>query len=91
MPLLLVAVILGIVTSFVKPVLTILSIPLIILTLGLFLLVINALMLMLTAGSPSARHRLPGQRLLAGGRRVDHHHAGHLGRSTASSGPSEQA
>ena len=44
-PLLLVAAILGIVTSFVKPVLTIFSIPLIILTLGLFLLVINALML----------------------------------------------
>jgi putative membrane protein len=47
-PLLLVALIMGAVTSFVKPVLTILSIPLIILTLGLFLLVINALMLMFT-------------------------------------------
>jgi putative membrane protein len=49
LPLLLVAVILGAVTSFVKPVLQILSIPLIIVTLGLFLLVINALMLMFTA------------------------------------------
>jgi putative membrane protein len=49
LPLLLVALILGAVTSFVKPVLQILSIPLIILTLGLFLLVINALMLMFTA------------------------------------------
>jgi putative membrane protein len=49
LPLLLVALILGVVTSFVKPVLTILSIPVIILTLGLFLLVINALMLMLTS------------------------------------------
>ena len=48
-PLLLVALILGAVSSFVKPVLQILSIPLIILTLGLFLLVINALMLMFTA------------------------------------------
>ena len=48
-PLLLVALILGTVTSFVKPVLQILSIPLIIVTLGLFLLVINALMLMFTA------------------------------------------
>lgn len=48
-PLLLVALILGVVTSFVKPVLTILSIPVIILTLGLFLLVINALMLKLTS------------------------------------------
>lgn len=47
-PLLVVALILGVVTSFVKPVLQIISIPLIILTLGLFLLVINALMLMLT-------------------------------------------
>jgi putative membrane protein len=47
-PLLLVALILGVVTSFVKPVLTILSIPFIIITLGLFLLVINAAMLMLT-------------------------------------------
>lgn len=48
LPLLLVALILGLVTSLVKPVLTILSIPFIIITLGLFLLVINALMLMLT-------------------------------------------
>jgi putative membrane protein len=47
-PLLLVSLILGVVTSFVKPVLTILSIPFIIVTLGLFLLVINAAMLMLT-------------------------------------------
>ena len=48
-PLLIVSAILGIITSFVKPILTILSIPLIILTLGFFLLVINALMLMLTS------------------------------------------
>ncbi|WP_340539053.1 phage holin family protein [Nocardioides sp. GXZ039] len=47
-PLLLVSAILGIITSFVKPLLTFLSIPLIVLTLGLFLLVINAAMLMLT-------------------------------------------
>jgi putative membrane protein len=47
-PLLLVSLILGVVTSFVKPVLTILSIPFIIVTLGLFLLVINAAMLLLT-------------------------------------------
>jgi putative membrane protein len=49
LPLLLVALILGVVTSLVKPILKILSIPLIILTLGLFLLVINALMLIFTA------------------------------------------
>jgi putative membrane protein len=49
LPLLLVAVILSIVNSLVRPVLTILSIPFIIVTLGLFLLVINALMLLLTS------------------------------------------
>ncbi len=48
LPLLAVALILGVVSAFVKPVLTVLSFPLILLTLGLFLLVINALMLMLT-------------------------------------------
>ncbi len=48
LPLLLVALILGLVSSFVKPVLTFLSFPFIILTLGLFLLVINAGMLLLT-------------------------------------------
>jgi len=48
-PLLLVALIFGVVTSFVKPVLTLLSIPFIILTLGLFLLVINAALLLLTS------------------------------------------
>lgn len=48
-PLLVVALILGIVSNFVRPVVTFFSIPFIILTLGVFLLVINALMLMLTA------------------------------------------
>ena len=48
-PLLLVALILGLVSIFVRPVVTFFSIPFIIVTLGLFLLVINALMLMLTA------------------------------------------
>jgi putative membrane protein len=47
-PLLVVAAILGLVTSFVKPVLKVLSFPFILLTLGLFLLVINALLLLLT-------------------------------------------
>ncbi|HEX4471457.1 MAG TPA: phage holin family protein [Nocardioides sp.] len=49
LPLLLVALILGFVSNFVKPVVTFFSIPFIIFTIGLFLLVINALMLMLTA------------------------------------------
>ncbi|WP_122819040.1 phage holin family protein [Nocardioides pantholopis] len=48
LPLLVVAAILTLVTSLVKPVLTVLSIPFIIVTLGLFLLVINAGMLKLT-------------------------------------------
>jgi putative membrane protein len=46
--LLFVALILGIVNSFVSPILKFLSIPFIIITLGLFLLVINALMLLFT-------------------------------------------
>ncbi|GAA1159038.1 phage holin family protein [Nocardioides aquiterrae] len=46
--LLFVALILGIVNSFVSPVVKFLSIPFIIVTLGLFLLVINALMLLFT-------------------------------------------
>ena len=47
-PLLLVSLILGVVSSLVKPVLTVLSFPFIIVTLGLFLLVINAAVLLLT-------------------------------------------
>lgn len=48
-PLLVVALILGLVTMFVEPVVKLLSLPFIILTIGLFLLVINALMLLLTS------------------------------------------
>ena len=40
---------LGIVNTFLKPMLVILTLPLSILTLGLFVLVINALMLLLVA------------------------------------------
>jgi putative membrane protein len=43
------AAVLGLLNTFVKPVLKLLSCPLILLTLGLFLFVINAAMLMLTA------------------------------------------
>ncbi len=46
--LVIVGAIFGAITSFVKPVVKLLSLPFIILTLGLFLLVINALMLLLT-------------------------------------------
>lgn len=48
LPLVIVAAILGLVTSTVRPVLRFLSFPFIIVTLGLFLLVINAAMLLLT-------------------------------------------
>lgn len=46
--LLIAALIFGIVNAIVKPLLTLLTCPLIIVTLGLFIFVINALMLMLT-------------------------------------------
>lgn len=46
--LLLVAAVFGVVNSTVRPLLTILTCPLIVLTLGLFTLVINALMLLVT-------------------------------------------
>ena len=49
LPLLVVALILGVVTAIVKPVLTLLSLPVVIVTIGLFLLVINAFMLQLTS------------------------------------------
>ncbi len=44
-----VAVIFGVLNAIVKPVLKLLSLPLIVLTLGLFLFVVNALMLSLTS------------------------------------------
>ena len=47
--LLVVGVIFGLVTSFIRPIVNIVSIPLIVLTFGLMLLVVNALMLMLTS------------------------------------------
>jgi putative membrane protein len=47
--LLVVGAIFGIVTALVRPIVNVLSLPLIILTLGLFLLVTNALMLLLTS------------------------------------------
>jgi putative membrane protein len=46
---LLVAVVLAILNTFVKPILVFLTLPITILTLGLFLLVINALMVMAAA------------------------------------------
>ena len=49
LPLLIVALVLGLVSSFVKPIVTFFAFPFILLTLGLLLLVINAAMLGLTA------------------------------------------
>ena len=49
LPLLAVALILGLVSGTVKPVLTFLSLPVVVLTLGLFLILINAAMLALTS------------------------------------------
>jgi putative membrane protein len=49
-----VALVFGIVNAFVKPILTLLSLPVVMLTLGLFLLVVNALMLMLTSAISSS-------------------------------------
>ena len=46
---LLVVIVFGLVNTFIKPVIGLLTLPLNLLTLGLFTLVINALMLMLTA------------------------------------------
>src|SRR6478752_8997313 len=46
---LVVAIVLGLVNTFIKPILVLLTFPITILTLGLFLLVINALMILLTA------------------------------------------
>ncbi|HUR95552.1 MAG TPA: phage holin family protein [Gemmatimonadales bacterium] len=55
--LVLVAAVFGIVNSLLRPLLTVLTCPLIVLTLGLFTLVINALMLLVT-GWLSARWNL---------------------------------
>ncbi|WP_420629336.1 phage holin family protein [Candidatus Leptofilum sp.] len=49
-----VALIFGIVNAIVRPILTIFSLPFIIVTLGLFVFVLNALMLMLTDAISSA-------------------------------------
>ncbi len=46
---LVVAIIFGIVNAILKPILTVLSLPFIVVTLGLFLLVVNAILLQLTS------------------------------------------
>jgi putative membrane protein len=47
--LLIAALVLGVLNAFVKPALSILSLPFVVLTLGLFLVVVNAIVLLLTA------------------------------------------
>lgn len=47
LPLLLIGVVLGIANAIVRPILTVLSLPLVLLTLGFFLLVVNAIVLAL--------------------------------------------
>ncbi len=49
-PLILTALLLGIINAFIRPVLLLLSLPFILVSLGLFILVINALMLSLAGG-----------------------------------------
>ena len=44
-----IAIVLGVVNTFVKPVLTILTFPLTVVTLGLFLIILNGLMILLTS------------------------------------------
>lgn len=50
------ALLLGILNAFVRPVLLILSVPLILLTLGLFILVVNAFMLFIVPGIVTGFH-----------------------------------
>lgn len=58
--LLLVAFVFGIINAIVKPVITILSCPLIIVTLGLFYLVVNGLMLLITDELAGGRFDVDG-------------------------------
>ena len=73
----------GVIGAIVKPVVTLLSLPFVILTLGLFLLVINAWMLMLAgwvAGKLDLGFEVDGfWTALLGAPR---HHADHLASST---------
>ena len=58
--LLVVGVIFGLVNALIKPVLSVLTCPFIILTLGLFIFVINGLMLLLTASLSGGRLTIDG-------------------------------
>ncbi len=58
--LLIVAIIFGLVNAVLKPALTVLSCPLVLLTLGLFLLVINGIMLQITDALAGSRFEVDG-------------------------------
>jgi len=57
---LIIALIFGVVNAIVKPIVTILTIPLTIVTLGLFLFVVNGLMLLLTEALSGGRLQVAG-------------------------------
>ena len=60
-----VALVFGILNSFVRPILSFLAFPLLIVTLGLFTFVLNAVMLMLTSAVVvELRHRFSRRRIL---------------------------
>ena len=56
-PVVLVAAVFGLVNALIKPLVFLLSLPVVLLTLGLFTIVINALMLMLTGRADGLAHR----------------------------------
>ncbi len=57
---LLLGLIFGIVNALIKPIISILSCPLVLLTLGLFMFVINGVMLMITAALSDGRLKVDG-------------------------------
>lgn len=57
---LIVALVLGLLNAFIKPILQLLSVPLIVLTLGLFLLVINAVILLFASELIGTAFRVDG-------------------------------
>jgi putative membrane protein len=65
--LLIIGLVFGVINALIKPVLTLLTCPFIILTLGLFLFVINGLMLLLTANLSGGRLTIDGLGWAIGG------------------------
>ncbi len=65
---LLIALVFGLINTFLKPILKVLSLPVIILTLGLFAIIVNVILLAITAGLDG---RLDHRRFPAGAPRGD--------------------